>query len=100
MKQEKQVKEVERKHHEYLLQTRDKYEKLLHDEREKFERKHAEDAKRLKNMMEKKLETSQKDLVEVLKDQYDSDLKRIKMTLEEDKRQAVEDAGQHHIVRY
>ncbi|XP_065053400.1 A-kinase anchor protein 9-like isoform X3 [Rhopilema esculentum] len=98
MKNEKQVKEVERKHHEYLLQTRDKYEKLLHDEREKFERKHAEDAKRLKNMMEKKLETSQKDLVEVLKDQYDSDLKRIKMTLEEDKRQAVEDAGQHHKV--
>ena len=98
MKHERELKELGKKHSNYVLETRDRYEKLLKEERRKFEIRHAEDAKLLRKSMEKGLEERQKDLVHVLKDQYDSDLMHAKHAFEDDRRQTIDELNKTHMV--
>ena len=97
-KHERELNELGKKHSKYVLETRERYEKLLKEERRKFEIRHAEDAKLLKQSMEKGLEERQKELVYVLKDQYESDLMQAKHALEDDRRQAIDDLTKTHMV--
>ena len=98
MQHEKEIKTIGEKHSQYVLETRDRYENLLKNERVKSEKKHADDAKKLKHLMEKSLEERQKDLVQVLKDQYDSDLKHAKHSLEDDRRRTIDQLTKDHMV--
>lgn len=98
MKHEREVKALGEKHSKFVLETRDRYEKLLKDERVKFERKHAEDSKKLKHLMDRSLEEKQKDLVNVFKDQHGSDLDHIKQSFEDDKRRIIDELTKDHMV--
>ena len=98
MESERKIKDIGMQHSKYVLETRDRYEKLLQVEREKHEKKHAEDAARLKQLMEKGLEKRQRDLVEVIRDQYESDLKQAKQSLEDNRRHSVDELTKTHMV--
>ena len=98
MESERNIKEIGMQHSKYVLETRDRYEKLLQVEREKYEKKHAEDAARLKQLMEKGLEKRQRDLVEVIRDQYESDLRQARESLEDNRRHSVDELTKTHMV--
>lgn len=98
MKHEKELKSIGEKQSQYVLETRDRYEKLLKDERTKFEKKHSEDAKKLKALMEKNLKEREKDLVNAIKEEYESDLKHAKQCLEDDRRRIIDELTKDHMV--
>eukprot|EP00794_Sanderia_malayensis_P003343 gene3343-3832_t len=97
MKQDRELKDLSEKQGVYVLQTRERYEKLLREEREK----HADDTKRLRKAMDSDLDEKQKTIMKVVKEQYESELKHEKHRremMEADHRRVIDDLTKDHMV--
>ncbi len=97
-KHEQQMKEYSEKQGIYVLETREKYERLLKGEKEKAEKRHAEDVQKIRQAMDHDLGDKDKDMLKMARENYEADLRQLRERLEEENRKVIDDLTKDHLV--